>query len=373
MEVTDLILVFILTSLVTSASTDAEGVIKKSATSIPATCNSNTTKFISCNNSIITSNSELNAPNCFPNKTQLDLSYRCITELPAGRLSKFKDLEVLNLSGNKLQTFQNETFSSLTKLKKLYLQGNPWNCMCPFLKLIKWMNESGIETEGGTCTSPEQLANKSVLDVISTCNATTEEPPVITNSAKIPTAASATAPTPTSTATTTTLTTTFTTTLPTTAQQKSHVVSSTLGSLNISIKDSLTETGQIGVQQPGVSNTWKFLAGVIVIALCTSMFIICAVKSPSWYKLFFNYRHQRLREVEDPNTFSTGRYSNFSLDTEQTETSAHDLDQGLEQPLEDEDGFIEDGYIQPNDYKDHTENYKEHTEVYEDHSDADEV
>ena len=134
---------------------------------------------------------------------------------------------------------------------------------------------------------------------------------------------------------------------------------------------SLTEAGKTVRPEPGVSNTWKFLAGVIVIAICTSMFIVCAVKSPSWYKLVFNYRHQRLREVEEPNVFSTGRYSNFSLDTEQTETSAQELDQGLEQPLEDEDGFIEDRYIQPEDYKDHADDYKAHTEDYKDHTDAD--
>lgn len=99
------------------------------------------------------------------------------------------------------------------------------------------------------------------------------------------------------------------------------------------------------------SNSWKFLLGVVVITLSTSMLIVCAVKSPSWYKLLFNYRHQRLREDAEPNVINTGRYSNFSLDTEQTETSIQDLDESTEhelslQPLEDDDGYIEDGYIE---------------------------
>lgn len=104
-----------------------------------------------------------------------------------------------------------------------------------------------------------------------------------------------------------------------------------------------------------VTSTWKFLTGVIMIILCTSMVIVCAVKSPTWYKMLFDYRHQRLREAEEPSIFSPGRYSNFSLNTEQTETSAHELDQDLAEMPEDEDGFIEDGYIQPEDYKEHVD------------------
>lgn len=112
---------------------------------------------------------------------------------------------------------------------------------------------------------------------------------------------------------------------------------------------------------PLVGNTWKFLVGVVIFALCTSMVILCAVKSPSWYKLIFNYRHRRLREEEGPRVLTKGRYSNFSLETEQTETSAQELEEGLDgelrddEEVEDDDGFIEDRYIEPGDYKDQNE------------------
>ncbi|KAI4806742.1 hypothetical protein KUCAC02_017553 [Chaenocephalus aceratus] len=58
-------------------------------------------------------------------------------------------------------------------------------------------------------------------------------------------------------------------------------------------------------QKPVLGHTWKFTACVAALAMCSSMLIVCGVKGPSWYKLFYNYRHRRLHQEEDEDVVST--------------------------------------------------------------------
>uniref|UniRef100_A0A3P9A3H3 Leucine-rich repeat-containing protein 19 n=1 Tax=Esox lucius TaxID=8010 RepID=A0A3P9A3H3_ESOLU len=252
------------------------------------------------------------------NLRELDLSNNLLESFPGDLLAGLEKLSILRLQGNKLQTLNIPTDQCI--LQKLDVEGNSWNCTCSFLKLIKSMTDSGVNISShAVCASPEELANKRIVDNSTRCfvEPTTIEPPP-------PTTKPSSAPDTTNTA----------------ASKK-----------NAKVSDKDVEPGS---GRPSVGNTWKFLLGVVVIALTTSMVIVCAVKSPSWYKLLFNYRHQRLREEEDSNVFTTGRYSNFSLDTEQMESTTNDLENGLDKDDED-DGYIEDRYIEDGDYKDSTE------------------
>lgn len=101
-------------------------------------------------------------------------------------------------------------------------------------------------------------------------------------------------------------------------------------------------------QTPVLGNTWKFTACVAVLALFTSMLILCGIKGPSWYRLFHNYRHKRLRQEEEEEeedvvstVFSeTERYQNhltftFEQENEQIESEEE----------EEEDEYFEDPYI----------------------------
>ncbi|XP_067295909.1 leucine-rich repeat-containing protein 19-like [Pseudorasbora parva] len=269
-----------------------------SLSSIPAGKPANLTQLILSHNSVAMSASDIKTLQEYPRIRELDLSYNHIQALPAGAFDSLADLETLKLTGNQLQTLDKNTFKALTKLRSLELEENPWNCSCSLMSLIKQLKESGVSTGSEVmCYSSEKTA---VLDGNPFC---------LNQSTTVETILAAT-PEP----------------------------SNSSSSKGLAGGDGGTPAG---------SHSWKFLLGVVALTLSTSMLIVCAVKSPSWYKLLFNYRHQRLREDVEPSVFNTGRFSNFSLDTEQTETSAQELDQD---PFEDDDGFIEDGYIDPENY-----------------------
>ncbi|XP_051532496.1 leucine-rich repeat-containing protein 19-like [Myxocyprinus asiaticus] len=316
----------LLTSGVTTCSVKKNGT---SLTYIPAEETTNLTELILSYNKIEMSSSDIKALLQYPRLRELDLSHNLIQTLSPRAFDNLTNLETLNLRANHLQTLPKDIFKGLPKLKILHLEDNLWDCSCSLANIIKQLNNSGVSTGREiTCYTSEKPPGKRVLDGKSFCSI---QPTKVKISVEMNTSNTTATPLPFIEPT-----------------NSSHV--------NSSNKE--ISTGAAG--KPTGSNSWKFLLGVVVITLSTSMLIICAVKSPSWYKLLFNYRHQRLHENVEPNVFNTGRYSNFSLDTEQTETSIQDLDEGLDhtlsfQNLEDDDGFIEDGYIEPGGYKDHTD------------------
>ncbi|KAJ8372971.1 hypothetical protein AAFF_G00272520 [Aldrovandia affinis] len=255
------------------------------------------------------------------NLKNLDLSHNSIPSLPPRVFANLSSLEALYLQGNGLHVLENGTFGDLKHQKYLDLDENPWNCSCAFLWVIHCLNDLKVQIgQGAICAIPEDQAGKSILNSSTMCF------PGIRGT-ETPTEA----PTVTATAS---------------SMQTTHTVSTGhtgSGNLTDSKKESVEDI-------PLGGNSWKFLLGVVAFALSTSLLIVCMVKSPKWYMLLFDYRHQRLHE-EESDFFATRCHANFSLDVEQMETSAQELGGSPEE----EDGYIEDGYIDTGDYKDHTE------------------
>ncbi|XP_073344916.1 uncharacterized protein [Pagrus major] len=298
---------------------------------------SSVTKLVIEGNLITLNDDDRKALTTYPGLVELHLDSNRVTAIPAKYFTVVPQLKVLSLSGNKISSLDPECFSGLDKLTELNvshnlltslhtqlftrlkdlqvlnLQENPWNCSCPLLSSTGVVEAARVNNAGPevTCASLEDQAGREFLQAIAVCS--TSPPLTSTRQPQKP-------PTPV-------------------GFQPTLASSTILTSQNHINKD----------QTPVLGNTWKFTACVAVLALFTSTLILCGIKGPSWYKLFHNYRHRRLRQEEEEEedavstVFSeTGIYQNhltftFEQENEQIEDE--------EEEEEEEDEYFEDPYI----------------------------
>ncbi|XP_074056345.1 leucine-rich repeat-containing protein 19 isoform X2 [Macrotis lagotis] len=104
-------------------------------------------------------------------------------------------------------------------------------------------------------------------------------------------------------------------------------------------------TSKVMLESESLGKSWPLLVGVVVVVLVTSLLIFIAIRCPTWYNFLFSYNHHRLEEQEDSYEDFT-IYSRSLPQTEDTnpEENIVRLDQ-LNSFVVDEDGFIEDKYI----------------------------
>ncbi|XP_034562792.1 leucine-rich repeat-containing protein 19-like [Notolabrus celidotus] len=250
-----------------------------------------------------------------PHLKVLSLSKNNISSLDPESFSGLDFLTELDLSNNLLTSLPTQLFRGLSNLQMLSLQGNPWNCSCPLLSTIEEVKAIGVtigSKEGPKviCASLENQAGRDFLEATAACY---PSPPttITTHPQKLPAVS----------------------------------VKKSWGS-SIMLKTASNQTKDINKGPAPVSgNTWKFAACVAVLALCTCMLIVCAIKGPSWYKLFHNYRHRRLHSIEDETgvvstVFSkTGRHLKHQTFTFERENGQ------MKEVEEEEDGYFEDPYI----------------------------
>ncbi|XP_037313466.2 uncharacterized protein si:ch211-106k21.5 [Pungitius pungitius] len=105
-----------------------------------------------------------------PGLAEVDLSGNLIGELPEGFLRDSDDLRTLRLQGNRLRLLP---ASLLRKagLRRLQLDGNPWDCSCSLLEALEEGRRVNRTTElqdlvgNLTCASPRHRAGRAVWSV----------------------------------------------------------------------------------------------------------------------------------------------------------------------------------------------------------------
>ncbi|XP_055007128.1 leucine-rich repeat-containing protein 19-like isoform X2 [Boleophthalmus pectinirostris] len=244
--------------------------------------------------------------------TQLYLDNNTVMEIKAKYFSGMPRLKVLSLSANKISSLDPEAFTGLEALTELDLannslssvpkqllntlknlevmnvDGNPWNCSCELLSIAS----------NASCAAPQNMLGLSLNEALAKCSTTTTKPPSPTTPPRLKSA-----PTP---------------------------------QLNKSLEK----------DQPAThGNSWKFTISVVALGLTTATLILCAIKGPSWYRLFHNYRHRRLQDATPEPTGTTV----FHQTSRQQQTYNFEEEGGRRRRTgdeeDDEDGYFEDPYI----------------------------
>uniref|UniRef100_A0A8C6XTT8 Leucine rich repeat containing 19 n=1 Tax=Naja naja TaxID=35670 RepID=A0A8C6XTT8_NAJNA len=244
----------------------------------------------------------------------LDVSSNYIETVEKAAFAGLNELQILNLQNNKITQLNSDVFAGLNKLKVLNLQNNflkdfevnvtfnsiciklnenVWTCSGDLLSLQRWLNNSTVITEN---------ENNTMCPI-----------PV--------------------------------------ALKKYHIKELNCKQMGISetTVSPFTSINATYVIQP-IGKSWTFLMGVLAVILSTTALIMAAIKFPMWYRYLISYKHRRLQEKEESELFEETFTPQLCMPSQTSETNEEESVVVYEQfrpYVPEDDGFIEDKYIDP--------------------------
>ncbi|XP_067886628.1 leucine-rich repeat-containing protein 19-like [Heterodontus francisci] len=303
----------------------------KNLTLIPYDLPANTTKLNLTNNSISLIYHDVQILSKLAQLKELYLGYNLICNLPPGALNNLKKLAVLELHNNCLTNVDRDAMKPLN-LSRLTLYGNQWNCSCGLLGLQMWLNESKVHLgypNITTCETPEEMQLRTIRTALIKKNG------CFLDSASSQDSAIAKS------------------TLDTNLSKNMH---------NAALQSPVTSQNTTGNQTDGsdqskFGKSWKFVVGVMATSICISSILVLFVKCIKWYDCLFAYHHHRLQEEPELFMEKTSIEAGINSDP-QASRKTENSDQQTEVRTtiynlsEDDDGYIEDGYIDATGFND---------------------
>ncbi|XP_061859260.1 type III endosome membrane protein TEMP [Colius striatus] len=231
-----------------------------------------------------------------------------LQELEAAFLLPLKALSHLDVRHNALVSVEAASLWALEAVPRVQLEGNPWVCSCAVRPLWHWLrHRQAVQV---TCASPPGLQGQEIAALDSQdlgCPMMQRFPRGVSTEQQV------------------TASNSNTTTLP---------------------------TGKGG-------RSWPYLVGFLVAAISLSILIALAAKCKLFHKNFASYRHQPLPETSSIG----GSPMEHSSDWDRGSLGSHPMPSAADLQAEDDDGFIEDNYIQPNEQLPEEEEQESHLSI----------